>query len=86
MTEKRRLIGRVIFTLIIIIILIYTLFPLYWLLLASMKSRNDLFMIPPKFFFKPTLRYFKELFVYTTYVTGEEQTTWFLLWLTFQSP
>jgi multiple sugar transport system permease protein len=81
MTEKRNIIGRIIFVLIVVLILIYTLFPLYWLLLASMKSRNDLFMIPPKFFFKPTLRYFKELFVYTTYVSGEEQATSFLFWL-----
>ncbi|MGQ9615238.1 MAG: carbohydrate ABC transporter permease [Spirochaetota bacterium] len=79
--EEKKLIGKIIFVLIIILILIYTLFPLYWLLLASVKTRNDLFLIPPKFFFKPTFRHFKELFIYTTYVTGEEQATWFLLWL-----
>jgi multiple sugar transport system permease protein len=81
MTEKRSVIGRIIFAIIIILILIYTLFPLYWLLLASMKSRNDLFMTPPRFFFKPTLRFFKELFIYTTLTTSEEQPTLFLYWL-----
>jgi multiple sugar transport system permease protein len=81
MTEKRSVVGRIIFGIIIALILIYTLFPLYWLLLSSIKSRIDLFLTPPKFFFKPTFRYFKELFVYTTYVSGEEQATVFLFWL-----
>jgi multiple sugar transport system permease protein len=81
MNEKRSLAGRIVFVLVIGLILVYTLFPLYWLLLASMKSRTELFMIPPKFFFKPTFRYFKELFVYTTLVSGQEQATSFLFWL-----
>jgi multiple sugar transport system permease protein len=78
---KRGILRRIVFIIIIAIVLVYTLFPLYWLLLASLKTRIDLFTIPPKFFFKPTLNHFKRLFIYTTLETGEEQQTRFLFWL-----
>jgi multiple sugar transport system permease protein len=71
---KRGILRRIVFIIIIAIVLVYTLFPLYWLLLASLKTRIDLFTIPPKF-------YFKRLFIYTTLETGEEQQTRFLFWL-----
>ena len=78
---KRGILRRIVFIIIVAIVLVYTLFPLYWLLLASLKTRIDLFTIPPKFFFKPTLNHFKRLFIYTTLETGEEQQTRFLFWL-----
>lgn len=75
-------IGRkIIFVVIVVILLFYTLFPLYWLFLASLKTRIDLFTIPPKFVFEPTLAHFKKLFIYTTLETGVEQQTKFLFWL-----
>lgn len=81
MTGKRDIVRLVIFIILVAIVLIYTLFPLYWLFLASIKTRIDLFTIPPKFFFKPTFNHFKRLFIYTTLETGEEQHTRFLFWL-----
>jgi multiple sugar transport system permease protein len=78
---KKSLAGRAIFIILIALVLMYTLFPLYWLFLASLKSRIDLFTIPPKFFFKPTLEHFQKLFIYTTLETGEQQQTRFLFWL-----
>ncbi len=80
--SKRGVVRRILFSLIILLVLMYTLFPLYWVFLASLKSRIDLFTIPPKFFFKPTLGHFKKLFIYTTLETGEQQQTRFLFWLT----
>ena len=75
-------IGRnIILVIIVVMLLFYTLFPLYWLFLASLKTRIDLFTIPPKFLFTPTFEHFKKLFIYTTLETGEEQQTKFVFWL-----
>ncbi len=82
MTGRKSIAKRIVFIIILAVILIYTLFPLYWLFLASIKTRIDLFTIPPKFFFKPTFNHYKRLFIYTTLETGEEQQTRFLFWLT----
>ncbi len=81
MEQRRGIVRRIVFVIIIIVVLIYTLFPLYWLFLASLKTRIDLFTIPPKFTFKPTFSHYKKLFIYTTLETGEEQQTRFLYWL-----
>ncbi len=79
----RKSIGkRIVFIIVLAVILIYTLFPLYWLFLASIKTRIDLFTIPPKFWFKPTFDHYRKLFIYITLETGEEQQTRFLFWLT----
>ncbi len=82
MIGGKSILKRIVFIIILAVILIYTLFPLYWLFLASIKTRIDLFTIPPKFLFKPTFNHYKRLFIYTTLETGEEQQTRFLFWLT----
>jgi multiple sugar transport system permease protein len=56
---------RLIVLTIIGIWVIFSLGPLLWLLLSSLKTRLDLFSIPPKFFFPPTLHGYKSLFVIT---------------------
>ncbi|MCL5771600.1 MAG: carbohydrate ABC transporter permease [Actinobacteria bacterium] len=44
------------------VILIWTLFPLYWVLNASLQTNNDLFSVPPKFFaVLPTLAAYKRI-------------------------
>jgi multiple sugar transport system permease protein len=44
---------------------VFSLGPLLWLFLSSLKTRLDLFSTPPKFFFSPTLHGYKSLFVIT---------------------
>lgn len=44
---------------------VFSLGPLLWLFLSSLKTRLDLFSIPPKFFFTPTLHGYKSLFIIT---------------------
>jgi multiple sugar transport system permease protein len=39
----------------LIVTLIIILFPLYWMVAGSLKTETDLFAIPPKWFFSPTL-------------------------------
>jgi len=40
---------------IILIVLIWTVFPIAWLILTSLKPANDIMVSPPRFFFTPTL-------------------------------
>ena len=58
-------VTRLIVITIIGIWVIFSLGPLLWLFLSSLKTRLDLFSIPPKFFFSPTLHGYKSLFVIT---------------------
>ena len=58
-------VTRLIVITIIGIWVIFSLGPLLWLFLSSLKTRLDLFSMPPKFFFSPTLHGYKSLFVIT---------------------
>jgi multiple sugar transport system permease protein len=43
-------------------ILFLFLFPLFWTILSSFKTQTDLFAMPPKFIFSPTLDAYREIF------------------------
>lgn len=58
--RKRKLFGVYLF---LILFLILTLLPYFWLLLTSFKTRVDAFAIPPKIFFKATLGNYREAFL-----------------------
>jgi len=58
-------VTRLIVITIIGIWVVFSLGPLFWLFLSSLKTRLDLFSMPPKFFFSPTLHGYKSLFVIT---------------------
>jgi multiple sugar transport system permease protein len=49
--------------LIILVLLLFALFPLFWILLTSLKSQRDLFAIPPMFFFKPVSDHWTKVLV-----------------------
>ena len=78
---KNATVQNVIFAILVVALLIYTIFPLYWLFLASLKTRVDLFTIPPKFIFEPTFDHFKKIFIYTSVETNEQEQTRYLFWL-----
>ena len=42
--------------------LIWTLFPIYWIFLTSLKTTQQVNTMPPLFFFKPTLETYAKLF------------------------
>lgn len=46
---------------ILILVAIY-LYPIIWLYTVAFKTRNDIFSIPPKVFFSPTIKNFNEAF------------------------
>jgi multiple sugar transport system permease protein len=49
--------------LILLILLLFAVFPLFWILLTSIKSQRDLFAIPPIFFFKPVSDHWTKVLV-----------------------
>jgi len=46
-----------------VLISLWMLFPIYWMVLTSLQSREIIRNMPPTFFFAPTLEHYIELFV-----------------------
>lgn len=56
-------IGTVVkYALFILMILIWA-FPVIWLIITSIKERTDIFTLPPKIFFNPTIEHYIEAFL-----------------------
>jgi multiple sugar transport system permease protein len=59
---NRHLLKRVLQYSILVIWLLFTLFPVIWTFTSSLKSPGDVFAMPPKWFFDPTLHNYKVVF------------------------
>jgi multiple sugar transport system permease protein len=55
MADTRATLLRILQAVALIATLIIILFPLYWMVAGSLKTETDLFAIPPKWFFSPTI-------------------------------
>lgn len=53
--------SRYVFPIPVVILLVITVFPYVWILLASFKEHSDLFAIPLKWLFDPTLNNYVEI-------------------------
>jgi len=51
------------------LIAVWTLLPLVWMLISSLKIRRSMFEFPPTIFFDPTLQYYQEMFLGSSPVT-----------------
>jgi multiple sugar transport system permease protein len=60
---------RVIRTVLIVLVLVFFLFPIFWIVLMSFQNNDQILRIPPSIVFEPTLAN------YTTLLTGKLQTT-----------
>lgn len=58
-----KIIIKILRYLLIIIIIIPVLFPLIWIILASVKTQTQIIHMPPIWIFKPTLVNYKEVFL-----------------------
>jgi multiple sugar transport system permease protein len=67
--ERVSTLERAIRTVLIVLVLTFFLFPIFWILLMSFQSNDQILRIPPSLFFEPTLAN------YTTLLTGKLQTT-----------
>jgi multiple sugar transport system permease protein len=55
MLERRKTPVEILRYGIILVVLLWTVFPIAWLLLTSFKPANDIMVSPPRFIFTPTL-------------------------------
>ena len=61
-----KLIGIAVkYTLFVLMILTWV-FPVLWIILTSFKVRTDIFTLPPKIFFNPTVEHYIEAFIRTS--------------------
>lgn len=59
---EARISKRALAIIVIGIILVVNILPFLWLVLTSLKTRIDIFSIPPKFFFNPTIKNYYSAF------------------------
>lgn len=64
--KTRRRIKSIAIYLVLVIVVIIAIFPFYWLVSMSLKTRADTFMMPPKWIFHPTFSNYWEVFSHTT--------------------
>jgi len=64
------LIRKTIIYVIAVLILIIVLFPIYWLISSSFKTRIEITSIPPTFLFYPTLSNMVEILTREAYIRG----------------
>jgi len=67
--ERASTLERTIRTVLIVLVLVFFLFPIFWILLMSFQNNDQILRIPPSLLFEPTLAN------YTTLLTGKLQTT-----------
>jgi trehalose/maltose transport system permease protein len=61
--KRNETIGRVAFWILIVLILLYTLFPFYWAIVSSLKPSTELFDTPVAYWPKnPTLQNYRDVF------------------------
>jgi multiple sugar transport system permease protein len=86
MIKNRRMLRRLLkalFYLAILLITVAVVFPLVWMLLTSLKSRDQIFVYPPKFLgFTPTLKNYKEVWVELGFSRLFFNTTYVAVWTT----
>ena len=51
------------------LVAVWTLVPLFWMFLSSLKIRRSMFEFPPTIIFDPTLQYYQEMFLGSNPVT-----------------
>jgi multiple sugar transport system permease protein len=67
--ERHSTLERTIRTALIVLVLVFFLFPIFWILLMSFQTNDQILRIPPSIVFEPTLDN------YLTLITGKLQTT-----------
>lgn len=54
--------GTIVHALGLIAVILFSLFPFYWMVAASFKTQTDILASPPLWFFTPTLDNYREIF------------------------
>lgn len=61
--RKKRGIQTTVIYILLVLFLLLTLLPYFWLILTSFKTKLDAFAIPPKVFFKATFQNYYDVFI-----------------------
>ena len=57
-----KLIGIAVKYILFVLMILTWAFPVLWVILTSFKARTDIFTLPPKIFFNPTVEHYIEAF------------------------
>jgi multiple sugar transport system permease protein len=60
--NKKSMLRRIGEALLLVIVAVFCLFPIYWILATSFKPASDVFSIPPRWIFTPTLEAYRRVF------------------------
>jgi multiple sugar transport system permease protein len=61
-----KLIGVTVKYILFVLMILTWVFPVLWIILTSFKVRTDIFTLPPKIFFNPTVEHYIEAFIRTS--------------------
>lgn len=61
-SRSSAMIGKITLLVLVAAVWIFYFFPIYWMVTASFKTRVDIFAIPPKWLFIPTIQYYLQSF------------------------
>ena len=61
MANMKKTLGNILIYFMVAIILIFALFPLWWIANISFKTAEEALVIPPKLIYEPTLKNYKEV-------------------------
>ena len=59
--ETKRAVRQTVFLVITVAITILFMFPLLWVIISSLKTRLEIFVLPPKWIFVPTLQNYRDI-------------------------
>jgi multiple sugar transport system permease protein len=54
--------GKILHAIGLTAVILFTLFPFYWMVSASFKTQSDILASPPVWLFAPTLDHYREIF------------------------
>jgi len=60
--KKRRILEGLVVHVVVIVVLLITLFPIYWMLVTSLKTQMEAFTLPPLWIFSPTIDNYLQIF------------------------
>ena len=60
--RTRRLLGNLLYALVMLVVLLFLLAPFLWMVLNAFKSPLQIIKLPPELIFEPTLRNFQNVF------------------------
>jgi multiple sugar transport system permease protein len=70
MADFRATLLRLLQAVAMVVILVVILFPLYWMVAGSLKTESDLFAMPPKWLFSPTIAAYADAIENTDVLTN----------------